>query len=52
MNTLLKNILFQSKNNTQVVLSTIGALIGMLALLLVYYRLTILKRFKIQMTIY
>jgi len=33
MKPLLKKILFQSKNNTQVVLSTIGAFLGMLALL-------------------
>jgi len=33
MKQLLKKILFQSKNNTQVMLSTIGAFVGMLALL-------------------
>jgi len=46
MNTLLKNILFQSKNNTQVVLSTIGALIGMLALLFSVLSLNDIKAFQ------
>ena len=46
MKALLKKILFKSKNNTQVVLSTIGAFIGMLALMFSVLLLNDIKSFQ------
>jgi len=46
MKSLLKNILFHSKSTTQVILSTIGAFIGMLALLFSVLLLNDIKSFQ------
>jgi hypothetical protein len=46
MKALLKNILFQSKSNTQVLLSTIGAFIGMIALMFSVLLLNDIKSFQ------
>lgn len=46
MKNVLKNILFQSKSNTQVLFSTVGAFVGMLALMFSVLLLNDIKSFQ------